>query len=185
MSFNVTMQDVTWLVFVKTFWTRITSAFFLGRHYYRICHQLNNYGMNSLYVFATVKIYRKHYLSCVTHLCTSETTSHKPLCTDWLYALEKLSLLQEVVMYVIEISKLPYCTTIYVCPWYVLIMMLRTLLILPYLLWPYESKIYDLCRFFFSLCKKYWTSSPCIVSFVDWYIMVNPNHHDGYKLTNV
>ena len=25
------------------------------RHYYRICHQLNNYGMNSLYVFATSK----------------------------------------------------------------------------------------------------------------------------------
>jgi hypothetical protein len=37
---------------------------------------------------------------------------------------------------------------------------------------------------FFSLCKKYWTSSPCIVSFIDWYIMVNPSHHDGYKLKN-
>jgi hypothetical protein len=63
-----------------------------------------------------VKIHRKRYLSCVTHLCTTETTSHKPLCTDWIYALEKLSLLQEVVTHVIEISKLPYCTTIYVCP---------------------------------------------------------------------
>jgi hypothetical protein len=31
-SFNKTMQDVTWLVFVKTFWTRITPVFFLGRH---------------------------------------------------------------------------------------------------------------------------------------------------------
>jgi hypothetical protein len=42
-SFNMTMQDVTWLVFVKIFWTRITSVFFLGRHYHWICHQLNIY----------------------------------------------------------------------------------------------------------------------------------------------
>jgi hypothetical protein len=78
---------------------------------------LNIYGMNSLYVFTIVKIHRKHY--------TSETTSHKPLSTDWFYASEKLSLLQEVVTHVIEIRKLPYCMTIYVCPWHVLIMMLR------------------------------------------------------------
>ena len=62
------MQDVTWLVFAKTFWTRITSVFFLGRHYHRICHQLNIYGMNLVDVFATIKIYRKHYRSSVTHL---------------------------------------------------------------------------------------------------------------------
>ena len=49
--FNMTMQYVTWLVFVKTFWTRITSVFFLGQHH----HQLNMYGMNSVEVFATVK----------------------------------------------------------------------------------------------------------------------------------
>jgi hypothetical protein len=47
-SFNMTMQDVTWLLFVKTFWTKITSVFFLGRHYHWICHQLNIYGMNSV-----------------------------------------------------------------------------------------------------------------------------------------
>jgi hypothetical protein len=35
-------------------------------------------------VFATVKIHRKHYRSCVTHLCTSVTTSHTPLSNDWL-----------------------------------------------------------------------------------------------------
>ena len=29
-----------------------------------------------------------------------------------------------------------------------------------------QSKLYDFCRFF-SLCKKYWASNPCIVSFVD------------------
>jgi hypothetical protein len=83
-SFNMTMQDVTWLVFVKTFGTRITSVFFLDRHYHRICHQLNIYGMNSVDVFATVKIHRKHYRSCATHLCTSGTTSLKPLSNDWL-----------------------------------------------------------------------------------------------------
>ena len=66
-TFNIAMQDVTWLVFAKTFWTRITPVFVLGRHYQRICHQLNVYGMNSVDVFATVKIHRKHYSSCVTH----------------------------------------------------------------------------------------------------------------------
>jgi hypothetical protein len=102
------IQDVTWLVLVKTFWTRITSVFFLGRHYHRICHQLNIYGMNSVDVFATVQINRKHYGSCVTHLCTSGTTSHKPLSNDWLVICvrdAKLSLLQEVVTHVTELRK--------------------------------------------------------------------------------
>ena len=40
--------------------------------------------MNSVDVFATVKIHRKHYRSCATHLCTSGTTSLKPLSNDWL-----------------------------------------------------------------------------------------------------
>jgi hypothetical protein len=43
-----------------------------------ICHQLNIYVINSVDVFITVKIHR----SCVTHLCTSGTTSHKPLFND-------------------------------------------------------------------------------------------------------
>ena len=47
-SFNMTMQDVTWLVFVKHFPTSITSVFF----------QLKIYGMNSVEVFATIKIHR-------------------------------------------------------------------------------------------------------------------------------
>jgi hypothetical protein len=38
--------------------------------------------MNSVDVFATVKIHRKHYRNWVMHLCTSGTTSHKPLSTD-------------------------------------------------------------------------------------------------------
>ena len=67
-SFNMTMQDVTWLGFVKNFLARITSVLFLGRHYHRIGHQLNIYGINSVEVFATVKIHRKHYRSCVTHV---------------------------------------------------------------------------------------------------------------------
>jgi hypothetical protein len=128
MSFNMTMPDVTWLVFVKTFWTRITSVFFLDRHYHRTCHQLNIYGMNSVDVFATVKIHWKHYRSCVTHLCTSGTTSHKPLYNDWLVLCvgdTKLSLLHEVVTHVNELRKPPYCMTISLCPWFVLIMMLR------------------------------------------------------------
>jgi hypothetical protein len=37
--------------------------------YHRISHQLNT-------------IYRKHYRSCVTHLCTSGTASHKPLSNN-------------------------------------------------------------------------------------------------------
>ena len=142
------MQDVTWLVFVKTFWTRITSVFFLGRHYQRICHQLNIYGMNSLYVFTTVKIHRKHYLSCVTHLCLSETISHKPLSTIRSIASEKLSLLQEVVTHIIEIRRLPYCMIIYVCPWYVLIMMLRNFVDVALFVMPIWIK----------LCKKYYVT---------------------------
>ena len=57
-SFNMTMQDVTWLGFVKNFWDRITSVLFLGRHYHRIGHQLNIYGIHSVEVFATVKTHR-------------------------------------------------------------------------------------------------------------------------------
>jgi hypothetical protein len=37
LSTCMTMQDVTWLVFGKTLWTRITSVFFRDRHYYRNC----------------------------------------------------------------------------------------------------------------------------------------------------
>ena len=127
-SFNMTMSDVTWLVFVKTFLTKITSVFFLGRHYHRICHQINIYGMNSVDVFATVTIHRKCYMNCATHLCTSRTTSHKPLSNDWLVLCvgdAKLSLLKEVVTHVTELHKPPYCMTISECPWLVLIMMLR------------------------------------------------------------
>ena len=54
----------------------------LGRHYHRLCHPLSIYGMNSVDVSATVTTHRKHYRSCVTHLCTSGTTSHKPVSND-------------------------------------------------------------------------------------------------------
>jgi hypothetical protein len=121
-SFSMTMQDVTWLVFVKTFLTRITSVFFFGRHN----HQLNIYGLNSVDVFATVRIHRKHKRSCITHLCTSGTTSHKPLFNDWLVLCvgdAKLSLLQEVVTHVAELCKPPYCMTISVCTRFVLLML--------------------------------------------------------------
>jgi hypothetical protein len=129
-SFNMTMQDVTWFVFVKTLWTRITSVFFLGRHYQRICQQLHIYEMNSVDLFPTGKIHRKHYRSCVAIFCKSGTTSHKPLSNDRLVLCVgdiKLSLLQEVVMHVTELRKPPYCMTIFVCPWFVLIMILRNL----------------------------------------------------------
>ena len=122
-------------------------------HYHRICHQLNIYGMNSIDVFATVRIQRKHYRSCVTHLRKSGTIFHKPLSTDWLVLCigdAKLSLLQEVVTHVTELHKPPYCMTISVCPWFVLIMMLRNfvdiaLFVMP--IWIY------IIRFFFSMQK--------------------------------
>jgi hypothetical protein len=41
-SFIMAIHDVTWLVFVKTFWTRITPVFFFGRHYHRISQQLHS-----------------------------------------------------------------------------------------------------------------------------------------------
>ena len=165
-SFNMTMQYAMWPVFVKAFWTRITSVFFTGRQYHRICHQLNVYEMNSVDVVATVKIHRKHYSSCVTHWCTSGTRSHKPLSNYWLVLWvgdAKLSLLQEVVTHVTELRKPPYCMTIYVCPWFVLIMMLR--IVFDCLIcYAYMNLNYTIL---FSLCKKYWASSPCVVSFVD------------------
>ena len=167
-SFNMTMQDVTWLVSVKTFWTRITFVFFLGRHYQRICHQLNIYGMNSVDVFATVKIHRKYYSSCVTHLCTSGTTSNRPLSNDWLVLCvgdAKLSLLQGVVIHVTELHKPPYCMNISVCPWFVLIMMLRNFVDIA--LFVMSIWIIRFSSIYFSLCKRYWASNPCIVSFVD------------------
>ena len=85
------------------------------------------YGMNSVDVFATLKIHWTHYMSCVTHLCTSGT-SHRPLSNDWMVLClddAKLSLLQEVATHVTKLDKPPCCLTISVCPWFVLIMMLR------------------------------------------------------------
>ena len=74
--------------------------------------------------FRHVKIHRKQYRSCVTHMCTSGTTSHKHLSNDCVgYA--KLSFLQEVVTHVTELRKPPCCMPISVCPCFVLIMMLR------------------------------------------------------------
>jgi hypothetical protein len=89
----------------------------------------------------------------VTHLRKSGTIFHKPLSTDWLVlciADAKLSLLQEVVTHVTELHKPPYCMTISVCPWFVLIMMLRNfvdiaLFVMP--IWIY------IIRFFFSMQK--------------------------------
>ena len=93
-------------------------------------------------LFATVNIHRKHYWSCVTHLCTSGTTSHNPLSNDWLVLCvgdAKLSLLQEVVTHVTKLPKPPYCMIISVCLWIILIMMLRnfvdiTLFVIPILI---------------------------------------------------
>jgi hypothetical protein len=104
-----------------------------------ICHQLNIYVINSVDVFITVKIHR----SCVTHLCTSGTTSHKPLFNDWLVLCvgdPKLSLLQEVVTHVTELRKSLYCMTISSCSSFVLITMLRNfidivLFIMPISIW--------------------------------------------------
>ena len=168
-SFNMVMQDVTWFGFVKTFWTRIRSVFFLRRHYHRTCHQLNIYVMNSVDVIATVKIHRKYYRSCVTHLCTSGTTSYKPWSNDWLVLCvkdAKLSLMQEVVTLVTELRKSPYCMTISVCPWFVLIMMLRNFVDIALFVMPIWIKIIRFLTFFFSMWK-YWAPNHCIVSFVD------------------
>ena len=75
--------------------------------------------MNSVYVFATVKIHPKHYRRCVTNLCMSGTTPHKPFSNDLLVLCvgdAKLSLLQEVVTHVAELHKPPYCMTMSICP---------------------------------------------------------------------
>ena len=78
-------------------------------------------------VFVTVKIHPKRYRSCMTHLCTSKATFHKPLSNDWLVLCvgdAKLSLLQEVVTHLTELRKPPFAMTVSVCQWFVLIMML-------------------------------------------------------------
>jgi hypothetical protein len=91
-SFNMAIHDVTWLVFVKTFWTRITPVFFIGRHYHRISQQLPIYRMNSVNVFTTLKVHGKHYMHCVTH-CVRLKPHHKMLypMIAWLYASEMRS----------------------------------------------------------------------------------------------
>jgi hypothetical protein len=129
----------------RLFWTRITSVFFLGRHYHRICHQLNIYGMNSVDVFVTFKIHRKHYRSCVTHLCTSGTTSHNPLSKD------------RLVLWVGDAKLSMICSDNDVekfC-WYCLIC------------YAHMNLNYTHFVDFYSLCKQYWASNKCIVSFVD------------------
>ena len=104
------------------------SVFFLGRHYHRICHQLNIYGMNSVDMFSLVKIHRKHYRSCVTHLCTSGTTFHKPLSNDWLVLWRRRCEAVDAARGGHTRYWTPEtCMAISVCPWFVLIMMLRNL----------------------------------------------------------
>ena len=54
-----------------------------------------------------------------THLCTSGTTSYKPLSNDWLILCvgdANVSLLQEVGTHISELRKPSYYMTIYVCP---------------------------------------------------------------------
>ena len=119
-SFNMAMQDVTWLVFVKTFGTRIRSVFLHGRHYHRICHQLNLYVVNSVAdVFASPN--QPETLQDLRDALVHEWNHWLVLCVRD----AKLSLLQEVVTHVTELCKPPYCMTISVCPWFVLIMILR------------------------------------------------------------
>jgi hypothetical protein len=82
----------------------------------------------SVDLFANVKIHRKNYRTFVTYLCTSGTTSRIPLSNEWLVLCVgdvRLLLLREVVTHVTELRTPPYCMTISVCPWFVLIMMLR------------------------------------------------------------
>ena len=86
-SFNMTMQDVTFFVCVKTFESESHSRSSFAGINHRICHQLNIYRMNSVNVFATVIFHGSHFRSCVT-------------------------LLQEVVTHITELHKLPYCMAI-------------------------------------------------------------------------
>ena len=151
-----------WLVFVKNFWTRITSVFFLGRHYHRICHQLNIYGMNSADLFATVKIHRKH-------LCKCGTASHKHLSNDWLVLWvgdAKLSLLQKVVTHVAEISQTSLLHDTFCLSMICSDNDIEILWIFPYL-FLHMNLNYTIFVDFFLYAKQYWVSNPCIVSFVD------------------
>ena len=121
---NMTMQNVTWLVFVKTVcdkreWHPCSSL--AGIVTGSVTNwTLNVYWINSVDVFATVTFHQRHYRNCVTHLCRSRTTPHTPLSNDWSVLRvgdAQLSLLQEVVTHVTEFRNPPYCITIYVCPW--------------------------------------------------------------------
>ena len=134
----------------------ITSGFFRVRHYPWICHQLNIYGINSVDVFAIAAIHRKHYRSCVTHLCTSAKTSHTPLSNDWLVLCvgdTKLSLLQKMLTHVTELSKPPYCMTISVCQWFIAIMVLRKAVEIALCVMPIWLLIIRFLSIFFSMWK--------------------------------
>ena len=158
-SFNMTMQDVTWLVFVKIFWTIITSVFFLSRHYHRICHQLNIYGMKSVDVFANVKTLQE----LRDALVEEHPTSLYPTI-DWFCASEIAARGGHTCYWTLQTSILHdnFCLSticsdndVEKCCWYCLIC------------YAHMNLNYTIFVDFVSLCKKYWTSNPCIVSFVD------------------
>ena len=127
--------------------------------------RLSEPELNPVDVFVTVKIHQKRYRSCMTHLCTSKATFHKPLSNDWLVLCvgdAKLSLRQEVVTHLTELRKPPFANDSFSlsmicsdndvekCCWYCLIC------------YAHMNLNYTIFVDFLSLCKKY-----CIVSFVD------------------
>ena len=142
----------------------------LGRHYHRICHQLNIYGMNSVDVFATLK-YTGNTIGAAWRTCawveqhptslyptiesfyTSEMRSCR-CCKRWSHALLNSTNLHSAWQFLSvhdlfcdnDVEK--FCLYCLIC-------------------YAHMNLNYTIFVDFFSLCNKYWASNPCIVSFVD------------------
>jgi len=179
------MQDVTWLVFVKTFWTRITSVFFLVRHYHRICYQLNIFGMNSVDVSKSIgNTTGAAWRTCArveqrpTRLIQRLIGSMRRRCESVVaargghtrYWTLQTSILHDnfcLSMICSDNDVEKFC-------WYCLIC------------YAHMNLNYTIFVDFFSLCKTYWASNPCIVSFVDLLSNIyNRIEHKFYNLYEV
>ena len=159
--------------FVKSFWTRIRSVFLLGRHYHRICHQLNIYVMNSVVdVLASQnqpetlqelrdalvhewnhipQTFIQRLIGSMRQRCEAVVAARSGPTRYW--TLQTTILHDNFCLSIIcsdnDIEK--YC-------WYCLIS------------YAHMNLNYTIFFDLFSLCKKYWASNHWIVSFVDWYI---------------
>ena len=145
-SFNMIMQDVMCLVFVRIFWTRITFVLSPGlspieqlwdeigrraRHHQNSPKTLQELRDALVHEWNNIpEAFIKRLIGSIRRRCEAVVAARGGHTRYWT---PQTSILHD-----------NFCLSI-IC-W--------NLLILPYLLCPYESKLYDFCRFFFLYVKN-------------------------------